>query len=91
MQFLDCLAALHGPPFGSLDAILRHAVSCLACQTRELCCAQAYAAHFKLPNGMPFTSSGGVKPGPGAPHLLPSSEFIEELRPKSPPPGGRRG
>ena len=55
-----------------------------------MCAVQVYVEHFRLPNGMPFVTSGGIKPGPGAPHLLPSTEFIEELRPRSPPAGGGR-
>lgn len=51
---------------------------------------QEYLARFRMPNGMPFVACNGVKPMPGAPHLLPTNEVIEDLRPKSPPGGGKR-
>lgn len=49
--------------------------------------AQVYASHFRMPNGMPFVSAGGTKVPPGAPTLVPPTELIEELRPRSPGPG----
>ena len=48
-----------------------------------------YAMHFADANGRPYMSSGGRIPK-GAPILVGSTEEIEELRPKSPPPGGDR-
>ena len=50
---------------------------------------QAYGMHFADANGRPYMSSGGRIPK-GAPILVGSTEEIEELRPKSPPPGGDR-
>ena len=50
---------------------------------------QAYGMHFADANGRPYMSSGGRIPK-GAPVLVGSTEEIEELRPKSPPPGGDR-
>ena len=50
---------------------------------------QAYAAHFADTGGRPYVGSGGRVPK-GAPILVGSTEEIEELRPKSPPPGGDR-
>ena len=50
---------------------------------------QAYAMHFADANGRPYMSSGGRIPK-GAPVLVGCTEEIEELRPKSPPPGGDR-
>jgi hypothetical protein len=50
---------------------------------------QAYAAHFVDAGGRPYVSSGGRVPK-GSPILVGSTEEIEELRPKSPPPGGDR-
>jgi hypothetical protein len=49
-------------------------------------CAQTYAAHFAGEGGRPHISSGG-RPAPDAPHLLGTTQEIEELRPKSPPGG----
>lgn len=49
---------------------------------------QAYANNFRLPDGMVYVSSN-VKAPPGAPHLTGSTEEIETLRPRSPPPNQR--
>ena len=49
---------------------------------------QVYSSHFRLPNGVPFISAAGLKVPPGAPNLVPPTELIEELRPRS-PTGGR--
>lgn len=49
---------------------------------------QAYANNFRMPDGSVYVSSG-VKPPPGAPHLTGSTEEIETLRPRSPPPNQR--
>lgn len=51
---------------------------------------QEYTGRFRLPNGMPFVASNGVKPPIGAPHLLPLNDVIEELRPRSPPASGNK-
>ena len=53
-------------------------------------CLRAYANNFRMPDGSVYVSSG-VKPGlpPGAPHLTGSTEEIETLRPRSPPPNQR--
>ena len=45
--------------------------------------AQAYAAHFAGEDGRPHVSSNG-RPPPDAPHLLGTTEEIENLRPRSP-------
>ena len=49
---------------------------------------QTYANNFRMPDGSVYVSSG-VKPPPGAPHLTGSTEEIETLRPRSPPPNQR--
>ncbi len=51
-------------------------------------CLRAYANNFRMPDGSVYVSSG-VKPPPGAPHLTGSTEEIETLRPRSPPPNQR--
>lgn len=51
--------------------------------------AQVYGMHFADTNGRPYLSSGGRVPK-GAPVLVGCTDEIEELRPKSPPPGGDR-
>ena len=48
---------------------------------------QVYSGHFLLPDGNPYIG-GTQRPAPGAPHLLGTTEDIEDLRPKS-PAGGR--
>ena len=45
---------------------------------------QVYASHFRLPNGMPLIGANGMKVPPGAPNLVPPTDLIEELRPRSP-------
>jgi len=58
-----------------------------SCRMNSSSAAQVYASHFRMPNGMPFVSAGGTKVPPGAPTLVPPTELIEELRPRSPGPG----
>ena len=50
---------------------------------------QVYGMHFADANGRPYLSSGG-RVSKGAPILVGCTDEIEELRPKSPPPGGDR-
>ena len=50
---------------------------------------QVYGMHFADATGRPYLSSGGRIPK-GAPILVGCTDEIEELRPKSPPPGGDR-
>lgn len=49
---------------------------------------QAYANNFRMADGSVYVSSG-VRAAPGAPHLTGTSEEIETLRPRSPPPNQR--
>ena len=60
----------------------------LPCAEPEVrACMQVYAGHFLLPDGTPYIGSS-QRPPPGAPHLMGTTEEIENLRPKS-PQGGR--
>ena len=49
-------------------------------------CLQTYASHFQNPDGSSYTGNF-ARPNPGAPHLLGTTEEIENLRPRTPPPG----
>ncbi len=51
-----------------------------------------YAEHFKNRDGSTYVcNTFGPKPPPGVPVLVPSTDDIEELRPKSPPASERGG
>jgi hypothetical protein len=49
-------------------------------------CLQTYASHFRNPDGSQFSGNFN-RPAPGAPHLLGTTDDIENLRPRTPPPG----
>ena len=70
-------------PQQSLDMVV-------ALQPRfQLCGAmQAYASNFRMGDGSVYVSSG-VRAAPGAPHLTGTTDEIENLRPRSPPPNQR--
>lgn len=48
--------------------------------------AETYASHFRNPDGSQFSGNFN-RPAPGAPHLLGTTDDIENLRPRTPPPG----
>eukprot|EP00878_Enallax_costatus_P021350 GHUV01022599.1.p1 GENE.GHUV01022599.1~~GHUV01022599.1.p1 ORF type:complete len:485 (+),score=113.06 GHUV01022599.1:720-2174(+) len=52
---------------------------------------QAYLNHFRTGDGVIYDEHRGGKPPPGSVVLVPSSDEIEQLRPRSPPPSRGRG
>ena len=64
------------------------ASSVCTCQLTSIHVMQAYANNFRMGDGSVYVSSG-VRAAPGAPHLTGTTEEIETLRPRSPPPNQR--
>ena len=69
----------------SLEIVLQ--IICITLKAFDrVICLQTYASHFQNPDGSSYTGSY-TRPSPGAPHLLGTTEEIENLRPRTPPPG----
>ena len=80
MRLIRCIPGQSMHPLGDIERVYTYVC---------VCAPEVYGMHFADANGRPYLSSGG-RVSKGAPILVGCTDEIEELRPKSPPPGGDR-